>query len=149
MYVRERQICYHELRALVIATSRYANSMAENAPTFSEGNASHNYKDLAGYLDELVVDSEPTHSFLVVNEEDILRERQSFAETCDTLLDRVNRETEAHQKKTVFIDQIRVALGVVSLPDDAILGMITTMREDIDTYEMAAEKAAKTKKKKK
>ena len=147
--VRERQICYHQLRAMVIATSRYASSIEEYASTFSEGNASHDYQNLALYLDELVADSEPEQQFLVVHQEDIFRNQQAASDAYEATLKELDEEMEASQEKTVFIDRIRVALGVIGLPQDAVLGMIKTMQEDIDRYEKAAEKAAKGKSKKK
>lgn len=140
--VTDVHLGFNELRGLVIATQRYGAGVAEKGGTFSEGHAGHEFEALARKVDGLVVDSEPEHHFLIVHESEIIEDKLAVELALSTLRGALSEEMEKTRKQTDFIDQIRVKLRVMGLPMDAIFGMITTMQQDIEKYEQAAEKAA-------
>lgn len=152
----EIRLGFYELRAMVIATQRYGSTVARDGGTFSERNAGNDYQVLAGKVDKLLTDGEPGQGFMIIPGEQIEKIKEEILETEQAakfayvnVKVAIERLEQKIREQTEFIDRIRVTLGVMGLPPDAIFGMIKTMREDLDMYEKKAEKDAVPKSSKK
>jgi hypothetical protein len=141
--VTDVHLGFAELRGMVIATQRYGVNVSKESGTFSEGHAGNDYQALARKVDKLIVDSEPEHHFLIVHEKDILEDKLAVELALSTLRAALRQEMENYRKERDFVDQIRVALGVMGVSDrDGIFKCIKHLQDTVAQYEKATDRIA-------